>query len=231
MPGESSNGALPLQPWSKESAVGRLQHQSVFAMVLMFLTASSVLAETPDEKDKTVTIPLSSIVTTSPQKGMLHVRELLDQQTPDQIAKSAHGYLTQILQANKGGASSVFLVDAGDAPSAIAASFNVFVGPWTANTPVHENSPDPNRGIHWLVAYLGWGDDDSTTWEIDEVRSEGNIMTLKYHKNRLPEDSDQDRQYFFWVPLGQLSPGSYEVNIEDRDSNTTTLMRRVEISR
>ena len=209
----------------------RLKHESVFVMALVFLLVSSVLAEPPDENDTTVTISLSSIVTTSPQKGMLHVRELLDQQTPDRIAKSAHGYLTQILQANKGGASNVFLVDAGNAPSAIAASSNVFVGPWTANTPAYENTPDPNRGLHWLVAYLGWGDPHAATWGIDEVRREGNLITLRYRKKPSPEDSDVDHRYFFWVPLTKLSPGSYEVKLEDADSHTTTLMRRVEVSR
>lgn len=209
----------------------RLKHESGFAMALVFLLVNAVLAEPPDENENMATIPLSSVVTTSPQKGMLHVRELLDQQTPDQIAKSAHGYLTQILQANKGGASNVFLVDAGNAQSAIAASFNVFVGPWTANTPAHENSPDPNRGLHWLVAYLGWGDPHAATWEIDEVRREGKVITLKYRKNRSPEDSDEDHLYFFWVPIARLSPGSYEVKLENADSHTTTLMRRVDVSR
>jgi hypothetical protein len=211
--------------------VQRLKLVSVFAMALVFLFGSIVWAEPPDEEDKTVEIPLSSIVTTSPQKGMLHVRELFDQQTPDQIAKSAQGYLTQIVQANKGGASNIFLVDAGNAPSAIAASYNIFVGPRSANTPPHENSHDPNRGLHWLVAYLGWGDPHTATWEIDEVRRAGNLITLKYRKKRIPEDSDQDHRYFFWVPLGKLSPGSYEVKLEDADLHTTRLMRRIEVSR
>lgn len=150
---------------------------------------------------------------------------------PVQIAKSAQGYLAQILQANKGGASNVFLVDAGDAPSAIAASYNVFVGPWTANTPAYENSPDPNRGLHWLVVYLGWGDPHVATWEVNEARREGNLITLNYRKNRNPEDSDKDHLYFFGVPIAKLSPGSYEVQLEDADLSAITLMRRVEISR
>jgi hypothetical protein len=191
---------------------------------LLVLCCSTSFAE------EVVEISLSSIVTTSPQKGMLHVRELLDQQT-EQVAKSAGGYLTRILEANKGGASNVFLVDARNAPSAIAASFNVFVGPLTASKPVHEYAPDPNSEFHWLVAYLGWGDPDTTSWEVDVVRREGNLITLRYRKKPNPEDSDNNHQYFFWVPFDRLSPGSYEVQLEDADSSTTTLMRRVEVTR
>jgi hypothetical protein len=200
--------------------VGRL-----FGLLALFLYCSISCAE------EAVEIPLSSIVTTSPQKGMLHIRELLGQQPPDQIRKSAQGYLSQIVQANKGGASNVFLVDAGNAPSAIAASFNVFVGQWSANTPAYENSPDPNRGLHWLVVYLGWGDPHAATWEVDGVRKEGNLIALGYRKKRKPEDSDGDHRYFYWIPIAKLSPGSYEVKLDDADSHKTTLMRRVEVSR
>jgi hypothetical protein len=196
----------------------------------VFLLASFVLAESPTENKDKVIIPLSSIVTTSPQKGMLHLGELLAQAS-DQVAKSTRGYQTQNYQANKGGASNVFMVDAGDAASAIVASYSVFVGPWSANTPAYENKPDPNRGSHWMVAYLGWGDNHSPTYEVDEVRRQGNVVTLKYRTKPLPEDSDQEHQYFFWVPLGKLDPGSYEVKLEDGDSNTTKLTRRVEITR
>jgi hypothetical protein len=211
--------------------VQRLKHQSVFAVALVFLLISSVLAEPADGNDDAVTVPLSSIVTTSPQKGMLHIGELLKQQTSDQIAKSARGYQSQISQTNKGGASNVFLVDAGSAQSAIAGSYSVFVGPWSANTPAYENKPDPSRGLHWLVAYLGWGDNYTATWKVEEVCWKGNAITLKYRRKPLPEDSDQDHQYFFWAPIAKLSPGSYEVKLEDADSDTTTLIRRVEVSR
>jgi hypothetical protein len=198
----------------------------ILSIAVLWLCCSIGHAE-----EKVVEVPLSSIVTTSPQKGMLHIRELLNQPKPDQITKSAQGYLSQIVQASKSGASNVFLVDAGNAPSAIASSFNVFVGPWAANTPAHENSPNPNRGLHWLVVYLGWGDPHTATWEIDEVRREGNLITLGYRKKSKPEDSDEDHRYFYWVPIAKLSPGSYEVKLEDADSHTTTLMRRVEVLR
>ena len=211
--------------------MGRAKHQSCVGISFVFLLASFVFAEPPEKNDNTVIIPLSSIVTTSPQKEMLRVKELLDQQTSEQIAKSTSGYLSKIYQANSGGASNVFIVDAGDAAAAIVASCSVLVGPWSANTPAYENKPDPNRGSYWMVAYLGWGDDDSTTWEVKEVRRQGKQITLSYHKKRLPEDSDQSHQYFYWIPLGQLSPGSYEVELVDLQSHSTTLARRVEVTR
>jgi hypothetical protein len=206
----------------------RLHNQSVFVLSAVLSLATFVSAQPPDKTDKPVTIPLASIVTTSPQAGMFHKDEL-NRQTDERVRKSINGYASQISQTNKGGASNAFLVDAGDAMTAIAASYNVLVGPWSAHTPAYENKPDPARGLHWMVAYLGWGDDDETTWEIDEARREDNFITLKYHKNPLPEDTDEDHQYYFWVPLGKLAPGSYEVRLQDGDSNTMTLMRRVEV--
>jgi hypothetical protein len=215
---------------SKETEMKPLNNVSVFVLAIVFSLVSSASAQPPNENDKPVQILLSSIVTTSPQAGMFHYKDLLNQQTTERIRMSIDGYSSQIFESNKGGASNVFLVDAGDAATAIAATYSVLVGPWSANTAAYENKPDPSRGLHWMVAYLSWGDDDVTTWEVDEVCREGNSITLKYHRNPLPEDSDQEHQYYFWVQLGKLVPGSYEVKLEDGDSNTTTLMRRVKVS-
>jgi len=181
------------------------------------------------QMSETKSIPLSSIVTTSPQKGMLHTKDVFPQKDPNRAIVSTNGYLRQILHDSKGGASNAFLVDATDMRSAIAASSSVFIGGRSAGTSVPINKPDPPRGNHWLVAYLGIGPSTPTWWEIEEAKVDGKRVLLIY-RSAPPSPATADAHpYCYWVPLGKISPGTYEVHLFDADQKTTTLMRCVEV--
>ncbi len=179
--------------------------------------------------EKSGSIPLSTIVTTSPQCGMLHTKDVFPQKSLDRDVVSTNGYLRQILQDSRGGASNVFLVDAVNARSAIAASCNVFVGGRSADTAIPVNKTDPPRGNHWLVVYLGVGPSSPTWWKVVETNVEGKAITLNYHKAPPSPATADVHPYFFWVPLGKISPGTYEVKLFNTEQGTTTLVRSVEV--
>lgn len=180
-------------------------------------------------KGDTSSIPLASILTTSPQQGMLHPREVFHEQSKDRKNVVTNGYLRQILQGTKGGASNIFLVDATNVNDAVNASFSVLVGARGADTPAPVNKPDPVRGSHWLVAYLGTGPSSPTWWVVESVVVDGSTVRLTYRKTRPTAATRDAHQYYYWVPLPTLDPGSYELKLYTSDRNLVTLMRRVEM--
>jgi len=175
-------------------------------------------------------IPLSSIVTTSPQRGMLHVKDVFLKKEGVQSSAATNDYWQQFFGGAQGGASNAFLVDAMDARSAIDASSRVFVGMLSADTPISVNKPDPPQGNHWLVTYLGVGPSDPTWWKVESVKIDGGKVTLTYRMLRLSPCTLNFHSYYYWIPLGKLAPGTYEINLFDAKLGATTLMRRVEVT-
>src|SRR5258707_685267 len=126
-----------------------------WSMILEGLTAVFFLigqsaAEPSAEKNynEVKKVSLSEIVTTSPQKGLQSVRDVLLQKGN---AQTADGYLRQLLIGSNG-SSNVFLVDATTIYDALEASSSILVGSRSAETPAPVNTSQPTRGTHWLVA-------------------------------------------------------------------------------
>lgn len=187
-----------------------------------------------DEKkpvEELVEIPLSSILTTSPQVGMVQVREAFPQTSDDRKNVFTKGYLQRLLHEAKGGASNAFLVDATDASDAIDASFRVLVASGGAEIPVPINKPDPLLGNHWLVVYLGSGPSNPTWWTVESVIVDKARVVLSYRKPKPQPATDDIRRYYYWVPLGKLDFGAFEIQLFDADEGAVTLMRRVEVGR
>jgi hypothetical protein len=125
-------------------------------------------------------IPLSSIVTTSGQKELQSVHSV----PPDgKLVFDFGPTLQRVLDlSNSSGASNTFLVDAPTIAFAIGATAEVFSGR-TANIPVTSNGPNPPRGNHWLVVYLGVAGSGPVRWIVDSVSVEGGIVRFSYHKS------------------------------------------------
>lgn len=187
-----------------------------------------------DEKkpvEELVEIPLSSILTTSPQRGLLRTRDAFPQQSGDRNNKVTNGYLWRILTETKGGASNAFLVDATNASDAISASLSVLIGSGGVEIPVPVNKPDPMRGQYWLVVYLGSGPSNPVSWTVEDVVVDQNAVKLRYRTPKPQPATDDIRRYYYWVPLGKLDQETYEIQLFDADKSVVTLMRRVEVTR
>ena len=175
-------------------------------------------------------IDISSMMTTSPQDGMLRVTDEIPE-NGDRINVSSRGYLRQILQNVTGNSSNVFLVDATTPHDAVNASWSVFIGPFSGSTAATVNTADPVRGSHWLVAYLGTAGSEPSYWIVDKATINGRTIRLTYRiRDPGPETRDSHR-YYYWVPLGTLKPDTYKVELYDAGLEEVTLMRRVEVEK
>jgi|GEM_PF-5613648 len=198
---------------------------AVLSIGLSFMITSTAGAQV-------ATVPLPSILTTSPQDGMLPISTALAASGED--AAVSFRFLRQILQDHQGGASNTFLVEAAVARYALAASAQVFLGEHSVTAPVVGN-PAANLDHHyWLAAYLGTGPNAPAKWVIEEVQVRGNKIIMSYHQaktSRTTPDAQRPnaQRYYYWVPLGKLPPETYHVELFDTHSQATTLMRRIEI--
>ncbi|MGD9635557.1 MAG: hypothetical protein AB7I57_16830, partial [Pirellulales bacterium] len=163
--------------------------------------------------DEVRVIPLSEIITTSPQKGLQHVREARIQTNGKWDPEV---FLQQIHNVSKGG-SNTFIVDATNLYDALSASLDALTGPRRVDAPVLLNRSEPERGSFWLVAYLGSGPSNPTWWAIDSVAVEKDKVVLAYHETKPRPATDDERHYYYWIPLGKLDPGAYEVQLFDSD--------------
>ena len=169
------------------------------------------------------TIPLTEVVAASSQDGLQHIHEILQDK---QENKSTLGYFKKIVERSPG-ASSVFLVDAESLPDAINASASVFAGSKSAATPVPASKQKAVRGNQWLVAYLGTAHSDPMRWIVKSVSTDKGQIRLSYQEPESFIGTADSYPYFYWVPLGKLKPGTYQVELYDADEKAVTLMRRV----
>lgn len=171
-------------------------------------------------------VPLADMLTTSGQEGMQQVGETF-QGVDDPANKSTNGYLHKIYEAS--GPSDVFLVDATTMHEAVSASASVFVGSRSASTPAPVNKQNPLRGNLWLVAYLGKSHSSPMRWVVDSATVTENKIRLAYREPQWNIGTSDSMPYLYWIPLGKIEPGIYEVELFDADEKAVILMRRVKV--
>jgi len=188
-------------------------------------TASSA-AET---KSVSRTIPLSSVVTTGSQKGMKRATKVFQLDDGKRDNKAYYNSIEQIEQGTRSGASNVFLVDATTIQDAIWASTRIILGSDSARIPAPVNTPNPVRGSHWLVAYLGTAPSTPTWWTVERITVSGKTIRLTYRESP-PTGATRDAEsYYYWAPLGPLAAGIYDLELFDAGRNMVSLMRKVEV--
>jgi len=127
--------------------------------------------------------------------------------------------LSQIGRDIKGGASNIILVDGKSADDAVRACHIVLTQYGTAEstTTWSENF----TGNYWLIAYLGVG--GPRKWEVDGVTIDGKRIRFKYHRWQPPKGGYGGEgvivKSFYWVPLGELEPGTYRLELFDGDAS------------
>ena len=179
-----------------------------------------------EKKSEQRTIPLSEILTTSPQKGLQHLRDAWQRKNNEQ---GAEVFLRQLHDVSNG-SSNAFLVDATNMADALSASFSILAGSRSADTPAPVNTSNPKRGSHWLVAYLGTGPSNPTWWVIEGVAVGNGKVVLSYRKSKPAPATDDVHRYYYWIPLGKLDAGTYEVQLFDVERGAITLMRRIDVT-
>jgi hypothetical protein len=172
-----------------------------------------------------VSIPLGSVVSTSRQPELQHAQ----QGTNERGYVVPYGNFLDQLHRGDGGASNIYLVDAPTITGAVQVSTRVSAGAHTADWPATLNMPDPPRGNYWLVVFLGIRGSSPDHWLVDSVTVEGNLVRFNYHSRGPSPETDDIHHYYYWIPLGALTSGAYNLELFDTELKAVTLMRRVEV--
>jgi len=166
-------------------------------------------------------IPLREIYTTSDQEGTKKV--------PGQGGDVAAKHLQAILETQGlMGASNAFLARGKDIGTAVRATRAVFVFGHSADVPA-DRVDGPKEKQHWVVAYFGVGGVGSR-WVIRSVSRNGDRFRITFGKGRIAEVS-VSQQYFAWIPVGELSPGTYSIELFDAENKQLSLSRTVTVPR
>jgi len=193
-----------------------------------FATAHVMADEAQDQNEKGQRIlPLSEIVTTSLQKELRSLRDAWEKDIK-KPPTAFDSFMRQIQDINNGG-SNAFIVDGTNLYDALWASSSILNGSRRADTPARVGPHNPDGGTYWLVAYLGSGPSNPTWWTVEGVNVDKGKVVLSYRESKPRPATDDIRRYYFWVPLGKLVPGAYEVQLFDVDKRAVTLMRRIEV--
>ena len=197
--------------------------------VSFFVIGLAMADESRDQgTEESRKISLSEIVTSGPQEQLLPIKEAWEKdgkQLPDVFSnaiRQIHGI--------SNGASNAFLVDATNTQDCISASLSVLTGWRSADTPAPVNTTKPLRGSHWMIAYLGAGPSTPTWWTVESVAVAKDKVTLSYKAAKPSPATGDVRPYLYWIPLGKLAPGTYELQLFDADRGAVTLLRRVQVS-
>jgi hypothetical protein len=188
---------------------------------LSWCVAALAWAETPNVGTER-SIPLTSIFTTSPQGGV----QAFEVVFPKEGERRKQ---FQRISAFSSGASNLFLVDATNPLDAFKASLSVLEGSHSADTPAPVNTADPERGSHWLVAYLGVGPSQPVWWVVESVTVNRNAIRVNYHQPKASIVTRDVWKFYYWIPVGTLDPGKYQLEFYNTKEKAVTLSRRVTV--
>ncbi len=197
------------------------------AVIQLATMGHTSLGETSESSERIV--PLSSVVTTGPQKGMEPANNVFRQEDGKRDNKAYYNYIGKIEQNTHSGASNAFLIDATTVQDAVRASTRILLGSRAARTPAAVNTVHPIRGSHWLVAYLGTGPSDPTWWTVESIKVKDKTIRLAFRESPPTGATRDGLLYYYWAPLGTLNPGTYDIELFDLDRTTISLMRKVEV--
>jgi hypothetical protein len=128
------------------------------------------------------------------------------------------------------GTSNLFLVDAPIDVQAILVSSDALAGYRSVNFPVTLNQPNPPRGNNWLFVHLGIAGSSPVRFFVDSVLVDKGKIRFNYHRNPIGMSSMDIYYYCYWVPLGKLEDGVYNLELYDSAAKVVTLLRRVEVA-
>jgi hypothetical protein len=173
-------------------------------------------------------IPLKEIVSTVRQEGSKYIgsgRRIVDGKEVEEDYASAMSELTR----SRMGASNALIVDGNTIGDAIKATQLALAGFRPADRPVP--SFNVETGNNWLAVYLGCGHSEPRKWVVEGATVDGNTIRLAYRAPAAKVQTADVVFYYYWVPIGALDDGVYDLELFDNDLNAATLMRRVEVKR
>ena len=172
-------------------------------------------------------IELDWAYSTGPQEGFQ--RAYSARVVDGKLVDSEYGRDLREIQRWKGGASNAFLVEASTILEAMRGSRSVLVGYRSAERAVTVHPQVKKPGEYWLVIFLGIAHSSPPKWIVEGVAVDKNRVQLSYREPKVNFRSADAHMYYFWIPLGKLDAGVYNVGMYDSGLKAVTFMRRVEV--
>lgn len=165
-------------------------------------------------------IPLESVFSTTGQKELNLARRGLANDKERSV-------LEDFERKHRTRTSAAFVVKGGNLVSAIEATFGALVLGRTADLPV-VSAVDLDSKKNWLFTYLGAGP-GGTEFFVDSVVHTPKSIRLSFHRKVPTNGQLIVVQHYYWAPIGELSSGTYVVELFDSDSKVVAYSRRIKI--
>ena len=121
---------------------------------------------------------------------------------------------------SRSGASNIYFVRGKDFDQAIQATHRVIFFGQPGDRIFLD---DPQEGQIWMVVYWGVGGSHPPVWTIKSVeRSE---KTIRVHYHEQGAETDDARNYYAWIPLGNPKVGTYQLEMWNQSTKEKTLAR------
>lgn len=181
----------------------------------------STHAPLPEEAEPTVRkISLDSVYSTSGQQGLKHVGRRLDELGGPEVQTLGRDF--------RGGASNLFLVRGNDIAAAVKATYWALNASQWADVVVDPEDKSKSQEV-WMVVYFGTAHSTPTAWVVESVERNTKLYRVSFLMPEVKQMTCDLQQYFVWVPLGKLGPGTYTLELYDAGQKQLNMMRRVKV--
>jgi hypothetical protein len=187
---------------------------------ILTLSAGIVLASVSfscRRTERSKEIPLKDVVATFNQPELSRYKDRMSDDWEGLRAKMTSGVSNVIMVAGK------------DIHEAIHATRLAFtLASYNSDAPSQVDSNNP-KSEYWICAYLGSDSSTPPRWNITRIDVVATVISIHYRRHEAKAGTDDLHRYFIWVPLGQLRPGNYTVQLCDSISGESVLRRLVRI--
>jgi hypothetical protein len=183
----------------------------------LFIVASAIVwvGCEGDENKKAKNIPLEGAYATSMQEGLKVVG-----------APAYRAALNELMKAELG-AKALYVVVGGNIGEAVTSTRDVISGKKSGTT-IAAN--EDGIADAWLVVYLGRTSSNPRAWVLKSVEQMGNKIRVTYDTYQ-PQGVDVRttdlHPYFYWVPLGDLPKGMFDVELYNSSDRSVVLTRKI----
>jgi hypothetical protein len=204
-------------------------------MSLLFVHAQqgNEKPEAKPDKVKQVSIPKDQIYTTSGEPGFKKQLVALFRRDKDGREKGEYPYSYDLKMIEKVGmgASNVFIVRGEEIKDAVSATRLVFDRGVGAEEPRKYDAEDQEivSKRYWLVIYLGTFGSEPPVWQFKSMSISDRTIEFAYSKIKPRIHTHDVWRYFYWIQLGQLRAGTYELRLVDSDKKRLSLIRYVDV--
>ena len=165
-------------------------------------------------QEKKVTIPLAGVYAFVPTKNMIRATGVSDREMVNDLRR------TKSLTPN------VYLVGGKDIDNAIKHTHKLIYGSEFGD---FIKAGADGKAHAWVVLYLGISSSSPPMFSVDSIERIGMQIKINYQTHKPTFQTLDNACYYFWIPLGELSAGKYQLQVNSITDNEIVLSRRVTV--